>query len=1726
MERIAHTSIHTDADSLTPTERAVSLFKFIKELSGVKQKTVLNSKEYNWTLFLSDLHDDPKNISLFYRDRVAEENPETSSVLLEVRKPEFKACPPPSARIHEWLQNGWGLYYRDAVVYDRLERTHATGYTITETKPDPEQPDRMIETYVELFTASEERVKVYNSWIAVRNAWVEEQKKIEKTRELFTTLYKLHIDLQRESETLEMVVSAGRMRDEKATMLDHPVLTRRLKTVFDADKNCISIHDADDVTTELSAMFLQQLDDINLASIDELQTELQTNDYHPLDRNDTPQYLKIFAHRISSEATFVSDRDFLTSSRGNSIFICHGAAFHVRKRVDGIQKAVERILEVIEKTNWIPPYISDIVSGGKIETVEDLREQTIDEKLASVGGESADILLTKEANREQLEIARRIEQYNAVLVQGPPGTGKTHTIANLMGHFLAQGKSILVTSHTKKALTVLKEKIPQALQPLCVSMLDDSNEDMQKSVQGITDYMGRNTSHQLHNAVVHLEAERNETIDALAETRRKIFALINKEYQSIVYLGDAMSPSEAAQFVFENEERLSYIPGEVELGAPLPLSLQEFSDLYKSNAHLTADDEGELQHSRLCPEDLMSPDDLEAAVEQIESGTDKIWAFSQVQNQKIRYESGANHIDIAINGAQERICVHQTAPLQEVLVHMRSFGDIEEWMRYAAVDGKKGGAFRQKWMTLTEQIEKTCQMAETVAGMQFGKSVSLPDTMPADHYIPQLEKLSKHFAERGKLNKFDLLLHHEFTIVLQAFSINGKQLQTPEDCDLIIRVLMLQQMREQCAAYWDDLLGGKGVPLFAVLDPKTPEQNASRLIPTVHRYLDWYKNDFDSFLKKLSEAGIPYTRLFAINPLDSELAATGKILDTIENSLPHIVELLFKVFDVYTKQRELNHCVSVLQKEENRWCPHIGLMRTAVQRKDVDAYRKAYHEYGLVHAKTSVKQLREELLDRLKVSAPQWAEEIQNREGMHGNAVMPENLKDAWKWKQLSAILREMYRDSYDVLQKKSLTLSKQYRKITTELAEKRAWYHLLSRTEADLDLRKALQGWRLTVQRIGRGTGKNAPYLRAEARKLMAKCQVAVPAWIMPIAKALEALDPANNVFDVIIVDEASQSDVTSLALTYMGKKLIVVGDDQQVSPPAIGESTDRVNALAGMYIREIVPNAHLYNGKTSLYDVASTTFKPLMLCEHFRCVPEIIGFSNDLSYDGRINPLREASSSNLLPAVVNYRVANGERVGKVNGREVDTILALIKSCMKQSEYDGKTFGIISMLSGEQLVCIQKELLKHFEPAEIEDRRILFGTSENFQGDERDVVFLSLVDSNPDHGPLNLMGFGADQGNRKRYNVAASRAKDQLWVVHSLDPANDLKPGDLRKRLIDYAADPTAFDRRDQKIKEQSDSPFEIAVAKVLASRGYNFVQQWKVGAYRIDIVVRCGNKAIALECDGDRFHSGEEKIREDMERQTILERLGWRFIRLRGSEYYRNPEKAIQRVCDELAEYGIHPEEQNLDQRVERRSSELLDRVKAEAFRILQAWETQEKEEEQKARTKASAPPQKRVEKKQESKKVATSQQLKLLITEYVPAETVAAVAETINQNQPLTPKQKPQGTKGTAEEKPVSVSKRSTDKAQSLGVEYRKKGTERASKKSVSSAAKRSGGDHLVETLKHHNLQFIDNRVNSGILWVLDDPVRHSEIETLIGKLGSFEKRGAIATGNKPAWRIMKK
>jgi very-short-patch-repair endonuclease len=158
----------------------------------------------------------------------------------------------------------------------------------------------------------------------------------------------------------------------------------------------------------------------------------------------------------------------------------------------------------------------------------------------------------------------------------------------------------------------------------------------------------------------------------------------------------------------------------------------------------------------------------------------------------------------------------------------------------------------------------------------------------------------------------------------------------------------------------------------------------------------------------------------------------------------------------------------------------------------------------------------------------------------------------------------------------------------------------------------------------------------------------------------------------------------------------------------------------------------------------------------------------------------------------------------------------------------------------------------------------------------------------------------------KQRFNVAASRARDQMWVVHSLDPQSDLQPGDLRRRLIEHAQAPELLSRIPEDKQRRAQSTLEREVMKHLVQAGYHVIPRWKLGSRSIDLVVEGDGMRLAIECDGDRELSVEE-LREDIDRQTMLERLGWSFARVRGSLFFRAPDRAMNPILEKLKSLNI---------------------------------------------------------------------------------------------------------------------------------------------------------------------------------------------------------------------------
>lgn len=298
------------------------------------------------------------------------------------------------------------------------------------------------------------------------------------------------------------------------------------------------------------------------------------------------------------------------------------------------------------------------------------------------------------------------------------------------------------------------------------------------------------------------------------------------------------------------------------------------------------------------------------------------------------------------------------------------------------------------------------------------------------------------------------------------------------------------------------------------------------------------------------------------------------------------------------------------------------------------------------------------------------------------------------------------------------------------------------------------------------------------------------------------------------------------------------------------------------------------------------------------------------------------------------------------------------------------------------------------------------------------------------------------------------------------------------------------------------------MAVATNLSDRGYHLVQQWKVGAYRLDMVALCGKKMVAIECDGERWHSGEEKVREDMERQTILERLGWRFIRIRGSEYYRAPEETMERVVSELTAFGIEPETAEDSNSSEQRTSELLSRVKLRAAQIIENKQGEDDSIDLETIQIALDP--KSIVPKQDEEKGSSVQM------EAVVEQTIIDVPG-VEPELPAVEVVPPQ--KATTRKTPKKSSTAKSQKAPTSKVKNESQGE---AVQQVMPGMDISSED-ILTFLKNRNVHYVDKRSNGGALWIIGG----HELDSLVaeakntGILFHFKMGGGNVTKGKDGW-----
>lgn len=1519
------------AEASLPRKRLAQLFEYLKAYTDLRYPPVRDIDRQLRTLWLDDM---PVHNSIDLRRDAGRAEDEDGDIIFSLARPILTQCPTPPEAIRDWIEPGW----RDLPgICEALVSRTVTG--------------KDGHTRIERFTEDTRRNQVFGKWQDDRDQWIENERPAREALVLFQEIYEWYGAAEREGEKVELLVADGLLRCPALDgLFHHPVLLQKLELEFYPERlQPQFIFRKREHPSELYMEFLRVLPGVNLEQLSKCAKELKEAEFSPLGDGDTNGFLQRLIQGLFPKSGSLIDG--ANTPVVPSLFASSASQFtppeveepaptikrrpviFMRQRRTGPGNVFELVLEDIATRDSFSPALLQILGLLDATNVIDPgREEAL-----VLGNEDESVLLGKPANREQLEIAKQLSRRDCVLVQGPPGTGKTHTIANLLGHLLAQGKRVLVTAHTPKALRVLRQKVVEPLQPLCVSVLHNdkpSQEELQASVRKIHLRLSED-ERLLYRDVQRLRPERIRILQAIQKTRKLLLDARQDEIRDIVFGGKSTQPIEAAKLIKAGNDQHDWIPGPVELGSALPLSPAEIAALYQTNARVSQADERELGRGRPDLKTLPTPSEFRRVVDEIET--------LRREDLRLREELWSDS-----TGPDDLATFDQMLELASKTIEF--LRESAAWQLEAIQAGRDGGQAIQVWESLAELIENAWREVHECHATVMEHGPTISDGRDPHELLPLVDEIIQHAESGSSFGLLTKLTKRPWFDLRDKIRIGNRALEFKEIAHLraVRASLRMRQLRSLLIERWERQMAQRGGLTIAELG-EHPEQVCKQYVPRIRFALAWHGASWLRLEQNFERLGFQWSMFLETTPPEpGDNAELRRIRRAVVDDLAPILQSRSGFLRHKRLLAILNGWRALQSGSSEPVAQATQQLHQAVRDAAPVGYQAAYDELARLKSLEIDLRTRIDLLAGIRRIAPAWASAVENRVAQHSKEQLPGDPQIAWDWRQIHDELERRAGVSLDELQQQSERLSQQLLDTTSQLIEKLTWMNQIRQTgPAQKHALGAYSAMRSKLTKTGKGV-RDAE-LRAAARREMAAAKDAVPVWIMPLAEVAESFDPRKTRFDVVIVDEASQCDPTSLFALYLGNQTIIVGDDEQVTPVAVGVQSQEVANLIKVFLQG-VPHKELYDGETSVYELAQIAFGGVIrLTEHFRCAPSIIAFSNSLSYKGEVKPLREASSIPLQPHVVPYRVRDGqERIDGVNEHEAEVVASLICAAIKQPEY-GKndvggltSFGAISLVGDRQALKIDTVLRQRLSPIEYRKRQILCGDSAQFQGDERDVMFLSVVDASPERPPLPMRQEGAKKIFKKRYNVAASRARNQMWVVHSLNHETDLQVGDYRRRLIEHSIDPHAWERELQerltKIDQRS-KVFEGVVLRRLMERGYHVVPQYQAGAFSIDLVAIGGGRRLAIECDGEQFH-GPERLQDDIARQAVLERLGWTFIRIRGSIFFRDEDRALAPVFRRLEEIGVTPELKTGAAIVPEKNNDLIERVIREAEALRAIW------------------------------------------------------------------------------------------------------------------------------------------------------------------------------------------
>ncbi len=400
---------------------------------------------------------------------------------------------------------------------------------------------------------------------------------------------------------------------------------------------------------------------------------------------------------------------------------------------------------------------------------------------------------------------------------------------------------------------------------------------------------------------------------------------------------------------------------------------------------------------------------------------------------------------------------------------------------------------------------------------------------------------------------------------------------------------------------------------------------------------------------------------------------------------------------------------------------------------------------------------------------------------------------------------------------------------------------------------------------------------------------------------------------FDLVVFDEASQvRPVDALGSLLRGKKAVVVGDSKQMPPTSF---FDRISHVDENSDDEESVTADI----ESVLDLFASQGAPSRTLRwHYRSRHQsLIAVSNREFYNNDLvvfsSPDSEREGVGLqyhhLPDAVYDRGRS-----RTNPKEAETVARAVMEHAARNPELSLGVAAFSQAQGQVIYDRLETLQRQDDSVEAffsahPEEPFFVKNLENVQGDERDVIFISVGYGRDERGQVN-QNFGPlnNEGGERRLNVLITRAKQQCRVFTNLHHEDITSQTIGMRALRTFLAYAETGNMPDNPYVSsfEVDSPFQRAVTERLKERGYLVHQEVASGGRFVDIAIedpqRPGRYVIGIECDGASYHSSRSARDRDRLREEVLRGLGWELHRIWSTDWFRNPERELKRAVDAI--------------------------------------------------------------------------------------------------------------------------------------------------------------------------------------------------------------------------------